>query len=94
MYAKDKKTEQRTIIIVACVIFAVLLLIAMIYNLVKLSATASKKNDLQNKLAKLETEIARLEKEIEEKSDTYYIDKYAREYLDMVGKDETVYIAK
>lgn len=89
-----KKVTTIRIITVAAITFFILLLTAMVVNLIKLTT-------LNNRKAQLEREIARIEKVIEDNENTIdflssdeYVDKYAREYLDMIGKDEIAFKGK
>lgn len=91
----DKKKEQiQTIIVISCVIFAVLMLVAMIMNLVKLAGASSRKAALEQEIAYLNELIDSNGSEIDYRKTKEYIDKYARDYLDMVGKDEIVFVGK
>ena len=67
-----------------------LLVIALIVNLVKLGAANDRKDALQAQSAKLDRLIENNDNMIEYCNSTEFIEEYAREYLDMVYRGETV----
>ncbi|MDE6029767.1 MAG: septum formation initiator family protein [Clostridiales bacterium] len=67
-----------------------LLLIALIVNLVKLGAANDRKDALQAQSAKLDRLIEKNDDMIEYCGSAEFIEEYAREYLDMVYRGETV----
>lgn len=75
---------------VALALLFLLLVIALIVNLVKLSAANDRKDALQAQSAKLDRLIEKNDNMIEYCSSTEFIEEYAREYLDMVYRGETV----
>lgn len=88
----NKKIFQ--IITISAVIFIFLLLVAMILNLVQISKLKSQKRELEAVLAAGQLQKIRNEEQIELWSSDEWIDAYAREYLDMVGDGEEVFVAK
>ena len=90
------RTRNKTakIITVSAVVFAVLLLLAMIINFVKLGRVAAAERQLKAQLEALDKQIAQNAGEIEYKSTDEYIEKYARDYLNMIGKDEKAFKGK
>ncbi len=94
MTAKSQNNTAQTVIVVGCVIFAVLLLSALIINLIKLATLSSRKRELETLMASAEAQIAALESDITLKSSDEFIDSYVREYLDMMGKDEKAFISR
>ena len=90
----DSKVKVIKIITVSAVVLIFLLAISLIINLVKL-ANAS------NKEAKLQAEVAALDKIIEANDENIsilesdeYLDWYAREYLNMKGRNEEAFTTK
>ncbi|MDE5593821.1 MAG: septum formation initiator family protein [Clostridiales bacterium] len=75
---------------VALALLFVLLVIALIVNLVKLSAANDRKDALEAQSAKLDRLIEKNDDMIEYCSSAEFIEEYAREYLDMVYRGETV----
>lgn len=94
---KSKKVDQITtqsIIVVASVVFFVIMLVALIVNVVKLTSLNSRKNRLEENIARAERMIDENDNQISYRQSREYIDKYAREFLDMQGKDEITFIGK
>ena len=89
----DKNKIVR-IITVAAVIFIVLLLIALVMNLVTLTRLNNRKAELESKLTEIREQIEANNAEIDYISSDEYIDAYAREYLNMKGKDEEAFTGK
>lgn len=75
---------------VALALLFVLLVIALIVNLVKLSAANDRKDALQAQSAKLDRLIEKNDNMIEYCGSAEFIEEYSREYLDMVYRGETV----
>lgn len=84
--ASDKTVKQ--IIVAALSVFFVLLLIALIVNLVRLSAVNSRKNALAEQAAYLDTVIKENGELIDYCQTPEFIETYARDYLDMVYRNE------
>ena len=87
--ATNRKTVHK-IIIGACAVFLVLLIVALIINLVRLSAVNSRARSLAAISAELDTRIDENGKMIDFCSTDEFYEMYAREYLDMVYRDETI----
>ena len=75
---------------VSLALLFLLLVIALIVNLVKLGAANDRKDALEAQSAKLDRLIEKNDNMIEYCSSTEFIEEYAREYLDMVYRGETV----
>lgn len=89
-----EKNKILRIITVSAIIIISLLVIALIINIVKLSKVNAKKAKLEQELAQIERQIERNNDEIDCISSDAYIDRYAREYLNMQGKDEQAFTGK
>lgn len=89
----ENKTRVYKIATVAIMVFIVLLVAAMVINLIKLGKVNSREKALAAELAKYDQLIQAQEDEIAYKSTQEYIDRYAREYLNMMGKDEDAFKA-
>lgn len=89
-----EKNKIIRIITVSAVIFIVLLLIALIMNLVTLTRLNNRKAELESKLEEIRRQIEANNAEIDYISSDEYIDAYAREYLNMKGKDEEAFTGK
>ncbi|HCS94212.1 MAG TPA: hypothetical protein DIV38_00550 [Clostridiales bacterium] len=89
-----EKNKIVRIITVSAVIFIVLLLIALVMNLVTLTRLNNRKAELESKLTEIREQIEANNAEIDYISSDEYIDAYAREYLNMKGKDEEAFTGK
>lgn len=89
-----EKNKIVRIITVSAVIFIVLLVIALIMNLVTLTRLNNRKAELESKLTEIREQIEANNAEIDYISSDEYIDAYAREYLNMKGKDEEAFTGK
>ena len=85
---KQELTTSKKIIVIACSVFAVLLIIALAINLISLAVATSRKNKLAAELSRLDRQIAANEQSIEYLGSDEYVNDFAREYLDMQGKGE------
>ncbi len=74
----------------ALALLFVLLVVALIVNLVRLSAANDRKEALEAQSAKLDRLIEKNDNMIEYCSSAEFVEEYAREYLDMVYRGETV----
>ncbi len=92
-YTSEKEYKKKMIITISCVIFAVLLLIALITTLVRFATISKRKSDLQAQLNALTQQIEQNEQSISYYSSDEYIERIAREYLDLQGKDEITFIS-
>ncbi len=89
----DSKKLMR-ILTVSAIVFITLLAIALIINIVKLSNVNRRKAELTDELAQIERRINEINSESERISSDAYVDRYAREYLNMQGKDEQAFTGK
>ena len=89
-----EKNKIVRIMTVSAVIFIVLLLIALVMNLVTLTRLNNRKAELESKLTEIREQIEANNAEIDYISSDEYIDAYAREYLNMKGKDEEAFTGK
>ena len=74
----------------ALALLFVLLVIALIINLVRLGAANDRKEALQAQNARLQQLIDKNDDMIEYCNSNEFVEEYAREYLDMVQRGETV----
>lgn len=87
------KTTLR-VITVSMVLFLLILIAALVINVVKLSSVNTKKEQLIDNLARIEQEIKQNQDTIDYLSTDEYVDQYAREYLNMQGKNEEAFTGK
>lgn len=92
----EKMTAKQRKIAVICTVtgVAVLLvaLIALIYNLVSIGTLSSRRSELEAQSEQLAAAIEANENEFEYMQSSEYIEKYAREHLNMKYEDEEVYV--
>lgn len=74
----------------ALALLFVLLVIALIINIVRLGAANDRKEALEAQSAKLDRLIEKNDNMIEYCNSNEFVEEYAREYLDMVMRGETV----
>ena len=79
---------------VSAIVFIAVLFVALIINVVKLASLNNRKKELTQKLAQVESQIEQNNSLIDYVSTDEYIDRYAREYLNMTGKDEEAFTGK
>lgn len=85
---KNNSVLIKKIIVAACAVFLALAIIALIINLVHLSAANARKAELLEQSAYLDTLIDKNESVIKYCESDEFIENYAREYLDMIYRDE------
>ena len=90
----ENRDKVKTVIVAACVAFAVLLIIALIISLVSLSTATSRRNKLEAQLKEINAQIEKGETAREYYQSDEYIEMIAREYLNMKGKDEITFVGK
>ncbi len=78
----------------AAVVFLFLLVVSLCINLVKLTKASANERRLEAELARLNESIERNDATIDELKSEEYLDWYAREYLNMKGKDEEAFKPK
>ena len=90
----ENRVRIMQIIVVAAVIFVLLLLTALIVNLVRLASTNTRKRALEAELNRLDALIAQNEETLDYRKPDEYIDAFAREYLNMIGRGEEAFVGK
>ena len=93
------RIRRRSAVVFACLLivpaaFIVLLLVALITNLVRLAGSNSRKAELEAQLAALDRQIEENNSIIDYRQSEEYVDAYAREYLNMIGRDEEAFTGK
>lgn len=92
----EKMTAKQRKITVICTVTGVIVLlialIALIYNLVSIGTLSSRRGELEARSEQLAAAIANNEEEFEYMQSNEYIEKYAREHLNMKYEDEEVYV--
>lgn len=87
------KTKVLKIITVSAVILIFLLVVSLIMNIVKLVNANATKRKLEQACAELNERIAENDETISELSSDEYVEWYAREFLNMKGRDEDAFKA-
>ena len=88
------KTRLVKIIAVAAVIFLSLIVASLVLNVIKLAGLNRREAELKNELYRLEQAMAENSETLEFMQTDDYVDQYAREYLNLIGKDELPFTAK
>ena len=88
------KTKLVKIIAVAAVIFLSLIVASLVLNVIKLAGLNRREAELKNELYRLEQAMAENSETLEFMQTDDYVDQYAREYLNLIGKDELPFTAK
>lgn len=83
------KTKTK-VVVAALAVFMVMLIIALIINLVRLSAVNDRRDALASENARLEQLIDESKSMLDYCNSNEFIEAYAREFLDMVYRGETV----
>lgn len=91
---EEKRIRILQLITVAAVVLFVLLLVALITNLVRLAGSNSRKAELETQLAALDRQIEENNSIIDYRQSEAYVDAYAREYLNMIGRDEEAFTGR
>ncbi len=89
----EKQKKITAIITVTAIVLLLISVVALVYNLISLGVLEARKAELEARSAELQAFIEDNENEIEYKSTSDYIEKYARDYLNMKYEDEEVYEA-
>ena len=83
----NRKTVKK-IVVAACAVFLVLLIVALIINIVRWAAISSRAESLAAVSAELDKRIELNESMIDFCSTDEFYESFAREYLDMIYRDE------
>lgn len=90
----ENREKVKKIVVVACAIFAVLMVIALVISLVSFAKASARKNRLEAQLNELNEQIERNVSDIDYYRSSEYIEMVAREYLDMRGDGEISFVGK
>lgn len=89
----NKRKVYRNLVILA-VTLAFILIFTMITQFVILSVESVKSEKLNSEIEKLNEQIEGINEEVEYKKTMMYIEKYAREKLDLYGDGDVIFIPK
>lgn len=90
----ENREKVKIIIVSACVVFAILMIIALIVSLVGLASANRRKQRLERELTQINAQIERNNSDIAYYQSDAYIEMIAREYLDMQGEGEITFVGK
>lgn len=90
----DKQKKITTIITVSGVLVLLIAVISLIINIAMLVGLSTKQAELEKKSVELAEVIENNDEEINYRASADYIEKYARDYLNMKYADEEVYEAE
>ncbi|MBE5730708.1 MAG: hypothetical protein E7350_01995 [Clostridiales bacterium] len=87
----NSKLRVIKIVTAAAIVFMFLLVVSLIINIVKISNVTSTENKLREQIAEIDLKIEQNDGSIAQLSSNEYLDWYAREYLNMKGRDEDAF---
>lgn len=87
----EKQQKIAKLFTVVGVVLMLIAVIALIYNIVTLAVLNGRKSSMEKYSQELQTQIENSGEEINYKSSKDFVEKYARDYLNMKYKDEGVY---
>lgn len=90
----NSKAKVIKIITVSAVILIFLLVISLIMNIVKLVNANSLKSKLESACSEIDRKIEENDEAISELNSDEYVEWYAREFLNMKGRDEDAFKSK
>ena len=90
----ENREKAKIIITASCVVFAILMLVALIVGLVSLASASTRKNKLERQLASINAELELNESNIAYYNSKEFIETYVREYCDMQGEGEISFVGK
>lgn len=82
------------IVTVSAIALIVLLTMALVINLVKLGNSLSKESKLKKEIASMDQNIIESESTLDELKSFDYVEQYARDHLNMKGRDEQAFVPK
>ena len=91
MSVREKRGQ---LITVAAVCLLIIMLVALTINVVTIFRLKARQEELRKKLSELDLTAERIDNELESRSDKDYIEKYARENLELTEDGEIVYVPK
>ena len=91
-YIIQKSGDIRQIIIVALSVLLALLMIGLTANLVRLAMVRNEHNELLRLQTSLSQTINELEEQNNFRQTHEFIERYAREELGMIGRDESAFV--
>ncbi|MFI3167353.1 MAG: septum formation initiator family protein [Bacillota bacterium] len=84
--------NSRKNITILCVTMIFLLVVIMIFQFVTMAVQSKNNEQLQADIASMEVAIQKMTDEIEYRETILYIEKYARENLDIYGENDVIFV--
>lgn len=91
LFMTEKQKRIAKLFTVVGVILMLIAIVALVWNIVTLAVRNSHKSRLEETSRQLQAVIDGNEEDIDYKSSKEFVEKYARDYLNMKYPDETVY---
>ena len=82
------------IVTVAAIALIILLAVSLVINLVKLGNSLSREAKLKDEIAAVDKNIEASESTLDELKSFDYVEQYARDHLNMKGRDEQAFVPK
>ncbi len=82
------------IVTVAAIALIILLAVSLVINLVKLGNSLSREAKLKDEIAAMDKNIEASESTLDELKSFDYVEQYARDHLNMKGRDEQAFVPK
>lgn len=89
----NKSKVQRNLIILAVTV-AFILVVTMILQFVVIGVETTKTKKLQEQVNSLNTNIENIQDEVDYRKTLMYIEKYAREQLNLYGEGDVIFVPK
>lgn len=87
----EKQKSIAKLLTVSGIVLAVIVIVALVYNIVTLVNLNTRKSEIQYQVTELTEIVAGNKQLIDYRSDADYIERYARDYLNMMGQFEIAF---
>lgn len=87
----EKQKSIAKLLTVSGIVIAVIVIIALVYNIVSLVNLNTRKNEITAQVQQLTAVAEDNQQLIEYRGEADYIERYARDYLNMMGQYEVAY---
>ena len=87
----EKQKNIARLLTVSGIILAIIVIISLVYNVVTLVNLGDRKANLETEISRLGTVVENNDETIEYRSSDDYVERYAREYLNMIGENDVAY---
>jgi len=90
----QRQLEKKKIIAIAATILIGVLFVVLIYNFIMLGQLSSRRRALEQQLYQLEQILEGNRSEIDRRQTSEYIERFARQYLDMIRDGDSVFVGR